>query len=184
MRWSAVLATASSLVAACSRDARPPEAPVDLSVPPIGKTTAVTSTEPRGPETCHARLSAGFITKSSFGCTIEEQISKNTGTLDYPCAGDGEAEALFGAQTYSGHVRDGQLELEAKEELDPGDGCHWGTTANIRGRIADEAPLSWTYREYVLRGTNCFGLCTARTSFQVRPLKQGQPDDESIEPEN
>ena len=174
---------AATFVVACARDARPPKAPVDLAVPPIGKAlVAPTSSEPHTPETCHARLSAGFITKSSFGCVIDEQISKTHGTLDYPCAGDGDAEAVFGTHTYAGRVHEGQLELEVKTEFDwDGDRCHWGTTANIRGRIADEAPLAWTYRDYVLRGTSCSGTCTARSSFQVRQLKQGEPIEEEID---
>lgn len=149
-------------------DARPPEAPVDLAIPPLGKPTpALTATEPAKPETCHAIVLARPIEKSSFGCIIDEQISKQRGILTFPCRGDGEAEAAFGEQLYRGQAHDGELDLEAKTELDwPGDGCRWGTTANIRGRVDGE--LAWSYRDYVVRGQNCSGTCTARSVFAVR----------------
>lgn len=166
-------------VASCARDTRPPEVAAELSIPPIGHSSlAPASTEPTKPETCHATVLAGPISKSSWGCIIDEQISKHQGILTFPCDGDGDAEATFGEQVYSGRIEHGELDLEAKTELEwPGDGCRWGTTSNIRGPVAASRPqLSWSYRDYVVRGTACSGTCTASSIFAVRLQKLVKPD--------
>lgn len=166
-------------LASCARAARPPDAAVDLVVPPIGKATAAPSASPTAGENCHAILFADVIQKSSFGCVVDEKVSKGQGILTYPCNGSGDAEAAFGAQLYSGRIREGELELETKTELEwEGDGCRWGTTANIRGNVLKEHVIAWTYRDYVIRGTACSGSCTATANMAVRGGSKPPPADE------
>jgi hypothetical protein len=155
-------------VASCA-PTRPPDAPIELTVPPLSGAPIAAAPEAPKTEKCHAIVFAGPIAKSSFGCILDEQVSKHQGIVTYPCTGDGEAEAAFGEQLYTGQIRDGEIELELKTELDwEGDGCRWGTTANIRGRVLTEQKIAWVYRDYVVRGTNCSGTCTASTSLAVR----------------
>lgn len=176
-----VTVTALLALASCAHDAKPPEVPVELSVPPIGKAPVEKPPEPAKIETCHAIVMANTIAKSSYGCVIDEQISKHQGILTYPCTGNGDAEATFGEQVYSGRIHDGELDLEAKTELEwPGDGCRWGTTANIRGPVTANPGnhLAWTYKDYVVRGTACSGSCTATSFFAVRLQKNVKPHDD------
>jgi hypothetical protein len=167
-----------AFVASCVRETRPPEVAADLAIPPIGH-SSLAPTTPEAPkqETCHATVLAGPISKSSWGCIIDEQITKHQGILTFPCDGDGDAEATFGEQVYTGRIEHGEIDLEAKTELEwPGDGCRWGTTANIRGAVAANRPqLSWSYRDYVVRGTACSGTCTATSIFAVRLQKLVKP---------
>lgn len=177
--FAAGLVALASGLASCAHDAKPPEAPVDFAIPPIGKVASPTPDEPPKVESCHALLFANGISKSSYGCVIEEQISKNQGILTYPCTGNGDAEAAFGEELYTGQIRDGELDLEVKNEFDwPGDGCRWGTTANIRGRVTTERQLSWSYRDYAVRGTACSGTCTATSVFSVRRQSTKTDDDD------
>lgn len=176
-----VTVTALLALASCAHDAKPPEVAADLSIPPIGKPSTSTTSAPAKVENCHAIVMASPIEKSSYGCVIDEQISKHRGILTYPCTGNGDAEAAFGEQVYSGRIQDGELDLEVKTELEwPGDGCRWGTTANIHGPVSADprARLAWSYKDYVVRGTACSGSCTAKSVFAVRLQKATKPRDE------
>lgn len=184
-RYDAAVLRRLALVVAlvsCVPEARPPEAPVDFAVPPIGKTQAMPAPGPPAVETCHAIILAGPLAKSSYGCVLDEHITKHQGILTYPCTGDGDAEAAFGEQLYTGRIQDGELDLEVKTEYEwSGDGCRWGTTSNIRGRVTAAGKLAWSYKEYTLRGQNCAGSCTATAAFAVRrqsEIKQPTDDDD------
>ena len=126
---------------------------------------------------CSLRLVAGRIEKSSPGCYLDELVSKQAGLLHYPCAGDGPAEAEFGEQRYTGRVVGGEVELELSTELDWEDGCRWGTEAVITGALPKNGEpvarsFSWRYRDRVITGTDCSGVCTARTNIQVTSLRK------------
>ncbi|MBX3219223.1 MAG: hypothetical protein KF795_01815 [Labilithrix sp.] len=151
------------------------QSPVELTIPPIASLPeggVVASGEPRRDGRCSLRLVASPIAMSTRGCYLDEHVSKGPGLLDVPCEGNGPAEAVFGPQRYKGNLRDGQLELELSTELDWEDGCRWGTHAFISGALGPSgAPgnksLSWHYKDFVITGTDCSGVCTARTNLQV-----------------
>jgi hypothetical protein len=164
-----------------AREARV-EAPVDLAIAPIGSLpVAKITSSGESDATCSFRLVAGQINKTSPSCYLDEHVSDGPGLLHYPCSGDGPAEAVFGEHHYMGHVSHGQLELSLSTELDWDDGCRWGTQAAISGTVAtgtggagaSNAPtvLSWDYLDRVIRGSDCSGVCRARTSIRVVPAK-------------
>ncbi|MBX3226288.1 MAG: hypothetical protein KIT84_43105 [Labilithrix sp.] len=160
------------LVASCGHEAPPPPVAVasDLVVPPLGvKPEAPRPAPDPDAPICTARLVAGAVKKSSFGCYLDQSV-EGGGTLRYPCSGDGDAHAVFGALRYEGSVSNGELALEAKTELDyDGDGCRWGTTGTIAGAVPRDVrgKLEWRYVDYVLRGQGCSGACTASASLSV-----------------
>jgi hypothetical protein len=174
---SCIAALALAIVAAaCASSGAVVQAPVvELAIAPIGSASAapavrsVSGTESR----CSVRLSAGKIEKSSAGCYLDEHISKGPGILYYPCSGDGPAEATFGTQRYGGRISGGDVEVQLEGELDWEDGCRWGTSAKIGGTLVPRpgGPLSkgltWTYRDRVITGSGCSGVCTAKSALQV-----------------
>mgnify|MGYP001195387127 CR=1 FL=1 len=170
------LVTASGVVG-CSARRPAAESPVDLTIAPIGATpaTAIQSTGERAQGGCTLRLVASSIEKSSPGCYLDEHISEG-GTLHYPCAGDGPAEADFGPHRYTGRLDRGEIELELTTELDWEDNCRWGTRAKITGSVtAGGEPtlkrLTWSYQDHVIRGSDCSGVCQAKTSIAVSSTK-------------
>jgi hypothetical protein len=185
------LVVASALVMgltilACAGSRRSVESPVDLAINPIGAeggTTILTNGE-RSPSTkdgkCTLRLVAARIEKSSPGCYLDEHVSEGPGILHYPCSGDGPAEAVFNQQTYAGRMQGGDVELQTTTELDWEDGCKWGTDASISGNVLNRNEpsgrrLTWTYRDRIVSGTGCSGLCTAKSTFDVRPMTTKVP---------
>ncbi len=149
------------------------EAPVDLTIAPLASLPPSPAAPPLAdPGQCVLALTAGAIIKSLATCYLDEHITAGTGSLHYPCSGEGPAEAYFGPQTYRGKMTGGQLELEAKTELDWEDGCRWGTTATIRGNVVARgkpslARIVWTYTDRVLSGSGCSGLCRASSYLDV-----------------
>jgi hypothetical protein len=164
---------------ACSEPRTPVNAPVDLAIAPIGTLPegGIATNGERSPATgrCSVRLVAARIEKSSPGCYLDEHITgASGGVLQYPCNGDGPAEATFGTQKYTGKIEHGDVELEASTELDWEDGCRWGTDAVITGSVVignhgelARKRLAWKYRDRVITGNQCSGLCTAKSSFDV-----------------
>ena len=156
------------------------EAPVELAIAPIGslpEAGIATNGKQSDGGRCSLRLVAGRIEKSSPGCYLDELVSKQAGLLHYPCTGDGPAEADFGEHRYAGRVVGGEVELALSTELDWEDGCRWGTDAVISGTLLKNGEtvarsLSWRYRDRVITGTDCSGVCTARTNIQVTSLRK------------
>ena len=158
------------------------EAPVDIAIPPIGTGNGIAAdggvgryVEGAGGAACSVRLAlVGKIEKSSPGCYLDELITKVPGVLRFPCSGYGAIEVDFGDHHYTGHVSGGDVELEMSTELDWEDGCRWGTHSVITGPlVARGAPilknLTWRYRDHVIDGTACSGVCVATANIQVTP---------------
>jgi hypothetical protein len=172
-------------VAACAGRGRAVEAPVELAIAPIGSAPnggIVTNGErSSGDGRCSVQVLPARIEKSSPGCYLDEHISKGIGLLYYPCSGDGPAEAEFGSQRYTGRLSGGEVELELASELDWEDGCRWGTKAVITGTLVSSKgepvlrPLAWRYRDHVVTGTSCSGVCTAKATLQVTRTNGGAP---------
>jgi hypothetical protein len=155
------------------------QAPVEVTIAPVGNLAhgAAGGTEHGKPgSACSVQLVPGRISKSEPGCYVDEHLSEGSGVLIYPCGGDGVAEATFGPQHYRGEMRHGNVKLELTTELDWEDGCRWGTDAVLEGLVLTGGGLTkkklvWHYRDRVIRGKDCSGLCTAQTSLQVRALR-------------
>ncbi len=178
-----VAVSALVLMACAGARGTPVQAPVELQIAPIGTLVdggIVTTGEPASGR-CSLRLVAGRIQKSSPGCYLDEHISQAPGVLFYPCNGEGPAEAEFGEQRYAGRVHGGAVEVELTTELDWEDGCHWGTRAVIVGTVVSNGEptlgkLSWLYQDHVMTGTDCSGVCTAKTSIDVMSVKGRAPE--------
>jgi hypothetical protein len=168
------------------------QAPVDLAIPPIGSMAGggISTNGERSPEEkCTVRLAAGRIQKSAPGCYLDEHISKGEGLLHFACSGDGFAEAVFGPDRYRGKVERGEVQIEHSTELDWEDGCRWGTDAVITGTVVVEGqptykPLTWRYRDRVISGSDCSGLCTAYAFFKVSSAADPNAPDGSDDEED
>lgn len=161
----------SVLAPACLREGQPVVAPVELvDIGDAGPSPALAVIVPSAPRGgCSARLRASPIATKD-GCTLDERISKGDGILHFPCSGTGELEAVFGEHRFRGTVAGDELHLVLKTELDWDDGCHWETEQAIRGSWRPDggaAKLVWTYKEHPVRGTSCFGSCTARAVIEL-----------------
>lgn len=143
------------------------EAPTVVNVAPVASGQPRTDAPaPKGGGQLKLHLGEEAISKSSPGCYLDEQITTHDGILTYDADGDGAATAVFGPQHYEGTIHNGELELHLETELDwEQDGCHWGTTAIIRGRV--DGKLVWTYEDRVMTGTNCSGVCHASATFET-----------------
>lgn len=177
---------------ACGGAQRVAEAPVDLTITPIKTPPQAAVLPPPDPRPatgqCALRLISRWIKKSAPGCYLDEHLSEG-GTLRYPCGGDGPAEAIFGPQRFAGTMRGGELELSLTTELDWVDGCRWATDATITGRVVESdkttmSRLDWKYRDRVVSGASCSGVCTATASIEVRPFGASPtepPEDDEVD---
>lgn len=182
------IATASACALttpACARDGAPPVAPVEATIESIdgGAPSALLASSPPPPrdrERCTAALRPSTI-RTNPGCTLDEQISHGTGSLSFPCSGDGTFEASFGEHRFSGTLSGTSLLLNLTTELDWQDGCHWQTKQIIRGEWRREAKvhpkLAWSYSEAAIRGPSggpvtqaCYGSCKATADIEVDVL--------------
>ena len=152
---------------ACLREGAPPVAPVDVSVADVPDSGALALSAPSasGKERCTAKLSPSPIETGS-GCTLDERISKGSGTLQFPCNGSGPAAAVFGEHRFEGTITDGGIALDLTTELDWEDGCHWQTKQHIRGELHG-GTIAWTYTEAPIHGTGCYGSCKASAEIEV-----------------
>ena len=169
-------------ITACASRGGPVQAPVDLTIAPLSSLSdaGITTTGERTSGQCSLRLVAARIEKSSPLCVLDEHISNTAGLLFYPCSGDGPVEAEFGQQRYRGRLSNGEVELVLETELDWEDGCRWGTRAVIRGTLLSNGEpagkrLTWNYRDAVLSGSDCSGVCIAKSSFEVTSAKGRAP---------
>jgi hypothetical protein len=163
---------------ACAREGPAVLAPLDVtienadggsSVPLV--VNAPPAQHPRSG--CSARLRASPI-KVKEGCTLDERISQGSGTLLYPCSGDGPVEAVFGEHRFQGTLTATVLSLALTTEIDWEDNCHWETKQAIKGELKREAGkqarLQWTYSEAPVAGTGCFGSCRATADIEADEL--------------
>jgi len=187
---------AGALAAACAREGAPVLAPVEVTIdngdggPAMPLVVGGPSAPAIDRDRCTAVLRAATI-KTNPGCTLDERISHGSGTLHYPCAGDGPIEAVFGEHHFLGNVTESSVALSLGTELDWEDGCHWetkqvilgnwkrdGSTANGSTANAGSAPtspnikkraphLAWSYSEAPVTGTGCYGSCTATADIEV-----------------
>jgi hypothetical protein len=173
------LASLTSFVPACA-GARggSVQAPVDVTIAPVGisPATSITSTGELSGDSCSLRLVVSRIEKSASGCYLDEHVSEGPGVLRYACNGDGDAEADFGQDHYTGKIHAGNVHLELSTELDWEDGCRWGTQASITGIVVlGQKPvlkkLAWSYLDRIITGADCSGTCTAKASIEVTSSK-------------
>jgi hypothetical protein len=157
------------------------DSPVDVPVAPVSAVAPQATLRAgsgagagaAGQRTCELQLNALAIWKSAPGCYLDVSITDGPGTLTYPCQGDGPAAADFGGKhRYSGKLVDGVLDLALTTELDWEDGCHWATTATVKGTLQRDGKLTherlgWSYADRVVHGDNCSAECTARSGFEV-----------------
>jgi hypothetical protein len=168
---------ATSLTTACVREGAAVVAPVDVTIENAdggANLPLVVSAPPPPPhDRCSARLRAAPI-KTKEGCTLDERISRGSGTLLYPCSGDGAVEAIFGEHHFQGRLVDTSVSVALTTELDWEDGCHWETKQAIRGELKRDAgkppKLVWTYSEAPVSGTSCFGACRASADIDADEL--------------
>ena len=163
---------------ACVREGPTVIAPVDVTIDSADASAplVVNAPPPQPSRTgCTARLRASPI-KTKDGCTLDERISQGSGTLLYPCSGDGPVEAVFGEHRFQGTLTASVLSLALTTEIDWEDNCHWETKQQIRGELKREREagkhlkLQWTYSEAPVTGTGCFGSCRATADLEADEL--------------
>lgn len=92
-----------------------------------------------------------------------------TGTLSYPCEGDGEAKLTFGKRGFTGASIGGKLDLCAGTEYPFSDGCRWQSAQRVSGNVATMA-LHFNYGEAPKPGQNkhCAAACSATGIVSVK----------------
>jgi hypothetical protein len=173
---------------ACTKSAPPPTAPVDVTIGKVPDAGQLVISPPppsaeraRSGDMCTATLHAGRIAKLPT-CTLDEKISSTSGTLRYPCEGDGEAEAVFDDQRFDGSVKNDVLTLTIITEPDWRDGCDWESHQVIQGSIK-HGKLSWRLAEHIVRDTgSCYGACTATATIDVVGAAGADEQDEKDAP--
>ncbi|MBL8602505.1 MAG: hypothetical protein JNK72_11335 [Myxococcales bacterium] len=123
---------------------------------------------PRGPQ---PRPSPGPLcsrqvrvrgTQGAAGCWIDERVTRTLGLATWPCDQDGPASVRFGASTFDGEVRGGQLRVTLETRFHYGDGCDWVTQQHIEGAVA---ATTWRYRYSEAPrprpGQRCANACAA-----------------------
>ena len=91
-----------------------------------------------------------------------------TGTLSFPCEGDGEARLTFGKKSFAGASIGGRLEMCAGTEYPFSDGCRWTSAQRVTGRVAMQS-LSFSYGEAPKAGQHksCASACSATGTVRV-----------------
>ena len=95
---------------------------------------------------CTRSVTLGAISKRE-SCYVDTVAQPgDTGTLTYPCEGDGEATLSFGNRTFSGAVVSGKVDVCTGTEYPFSDGCTWSSAQRISGNV-DGSSLRFTYGE-------------------------------------
>jgi hypothetical protein len=92
-----------------------------------------------------------------------------TGTLSFPCDGDGPAKLAFGGKSFSGATMGGKLDMCAGTEYPFSDGCRWTSAQRVTGRVAAQS-LSFSYGEAPKAGQfkQCARACSASGTVRVK----------------
>ena len=107
----------------------------------------------------------------SAGCFVDTIMhSGQTGTLTFPCEGDGEARLTFGKKSFAGASLGGKLDMCAGTEYPFSDGCRWTSAQRVTGRLATRS-LSFNYGEAPKIGQNvrsCASACSATATVSFK----------------
>jgi len=110
-------------------------------------------------------------TQGADGCWLDEKVTAQPGSLTVACENGnqtGDARAIFGERTFTGKMKDGDVNVVLHTRFHWEDGCDWGTTQTISGR-PESGHLSYTYREFPLPGQRgCTNACEAHGDVHVR----------------
>lgn len=105
------------------------------------------------------------------GCFTDTLVKPGqTGTLSFPCDGDGEAHITFGKKSFAGASRGGQVEMCAGTEYPFSDGCRWTSAQRVRGSVASGS-LAFDYGEAPKVGQEkkfCARACSAHGTVSVK----------------
>ena len=103
------------------------------------------------------------------GCWTDTVIKVGqTGTLSFPCAGDGDATLSFGSKAFAGADVGGKVDVCTGTEFPWSDGCAWTSAQHVSGSIAS-GTLSFGYGEAPKPGQNrqCAPSCSASGAVRV-----------------
>ena len=115
---------------------------------------------------CTRSVTLGAIAKRE-SCYVDTVAQPgDTGTLSYPCEGDGEATLTFGTKTFSGAVVGGKVDVCTGTEYPFSDGCTWSSAQRVSGRV-DGGSLRFTYGEAPKSGQSCAQACGASASLSM-----------------
>lgn len=107
----------------------------------------------------------------SAGCFVDTIMhSGQTGTLTFPCEGDGEARLTFGKKSFAGASLGGKLDMCAGTEYPFSDGCRWTSAQRVTGRLATRS-LSFNYGEAPKVGQSarsCASACSATATVSLK----------------
>ncbi|HSO31453.1 MAG TPA: hypothetical protein VLT33_03025 [Labilithrix sp.] len=91
----------------------------------------------------------------------------DTGTLTYPCEGDGEATLTFGNRAFAGASVGGKINVCTGTEYPWSDGCKWTSAQRVTGTVASGS-LRFTYGEAPKVGEHdCWSACDATATVRV-----------------
>lgn len=105
------------------------------------------------------------------GCFTDTLVKPGqTGTLSFPCNGDGEARLTFGKKSFKGAALGGKVEMCAGTEYPFSDGCKWTSAQRVRGSVTSGV-LAFDYGEAPKVGQGqklCARACSAHGTVAVK----------------
>jgi hypothetical protein len=111
------------------------------------------------------RLSAVSTRPTCYVDTVAH--AGDTGTLTFPCEGDGEATLTFGNRAFAGASVGGTINVCTGTEYPWSDGCKWTSAQRVTGTIAS-GTLRFTYGEAPKAGEHdCWSACDATATVRV-----------------
>jgi hypothetical protein len=121
----------------------------------------------RGPKCQRKVVITSISTRPScFVDTVAK--SGDTGTLTFPCDGDGEATLTFGTRSFAGADVGGKVNVCTGTEYPWSDGCTWTSAQRVTGSITS-GTLDFTYGEAPRPGqNNCARACDAHGTVRIQ----------------
>lgn len=147
-------------------------APVVSDGPDAGARPAppppVATPTPAAPVMCSATVAVSDIVVPP-SCSIDDKLGGRTGTLQYPCDGDGDARLVLNrSDPIAASVQNGALSATVVTEFDWSDGCHWRTFQTVRGAITGKAFVVEYREEPDPASTPCAPPCEGQAQMFVQ----------------
>jgi hypothetical protein len=136
--------------------------------------TPATCSHLKVPKT-HGKMCTRTVVLSSLdvapSCFVDTIMKVGeTGTLFYPCEGDGEVKLTFGRKSFGGASISGKLDMCAGTEYPFSDGCKWTSAQRVTGRLTGDH-LTFSYGEAPKVGQQkkfCASACSATGVVRVK----------------
>jgi hypothetical protein len=118
---------------------------------------------------CSRTVLVTTLNRSNPVCFVDAVVGVGqTGTLSYPCVGDGPATISFGTRSFTGADIGNVVDVCTGTEFPWSDGCMWTSAQRVTGAL-DSGTLTFTYGEAPKAGqTGCTWSCSAEGTLTLQ----------------